>query len=174
MFQNAAIDVAIALILMYLMLSLLCTTINEFIATKLKLRAKSLASALEQLLDDNNLYNNFYLHGLVVTNKRATAVAPQSTASGVASVASAVTYAASATTSSVKNMISPSAAVAPAPPAPPKPTPVAPATPPAAPALVAAAPAPPPEQHHPSYLSSRTVALALIGSLDPTKPLPGM
>ena len=52
MFQNAAIDVTIALILMYLMLSLLCTVINEFIATKLKLRAKSLASALEQLLDN--------------------------------------------------------------------------------------------------------------------------
>ena len=47
MFQNAAIDVAIALMLMYLMLGLLCTVINECIATKLKIRAKSLASALE-------------------------------------------------------------------------------------------------------------------------------
>jgi hypothetical protein len=83
MFQNAAIDVAIALILMYLMLSLLCTVINEFIATKLKLRAKSLASALEQLLDNQTLRDTFYRHGLIVTNKRATATGPQSTVSGV-------------------------------------------------------------------------------------------
>ncbi len=105
MFQNAAIDVAIALILMYLMLSLLCTVINEFIATKLKLRAKSLASTLEQLLDNQTLRDTFYRHGLIVTNKRATAIGPQSTVSGVSSIASGV-----------RNMIS---GAPPAPPAPP-------------------------------------------------------
>ena len=52
MINNVALDVAIGLILMYLMLSLLCTVINEFIATQLDLRAKSLAAALTSLLDD--------------------------------------------------------------------------------------------------------------------------
>lgn len=161
MFQNAAIDVAIALILMYLMLSLLCTVINEFIATKLKLRAKSLASALEQLLDNQTLRDTFYRHGLIVTNKSATAIGPQSTVSGVTSIASGV-----------KNMISGPPA---APPAPPVAPPAPPAAPPVAPpAPVASAPAPAAKQDHPSYLSSRSVALALIGSLDPTKPLPGI
>src|SRR5437016_4874239 len=91
MFQNAAIDVAIALILMYLMLSLLCTVINEFIATKLQLRAKSLASALEKLLDSDALRGTFYRHGLIVATKRATATAivPQSTLSGLTGAASA-------------------------------------------------------------------------------------
>jgi len=50
MFPTPAMDVAIGLILMYLMLSLLCTVVNEFIATKLSLRSKSLAAAIEQLI----------------------------------------------------------------------------------------------------------------------------
>lgn len=169
MFQNAAIDVAIALILMYLMLSLLCTVINEFIATKLKLRAKALASVLEQMLDNQTLRDAFYRHGLIVTNKRATATGPQSTVSGVTSVASAtasaVTSGASAVASGVRNMIS----------GPPVAPPVAPPAPPAAAAApVASAPAPANHEDHPTYLSGRSVALALIGSLDPTKPLPGI
>src|SRR5262245_3633819 len=128
MFQNAAIDVAIALILMYLMLSLLCTVINEFIATKLKLRAKALASTLEQLLDNQTLRDTFYRHGLIVTNKRATATGPQSTVSGVTSIASGI-----------RTMISGPPA---APPAVPVVPPVAPPAPlAAAPAPVASAPA---------------------------------
>ena len=47
MFQNAAIDVAIGLILMHLMLSLLCTVVNEFIATKLELRFHAEGCAAE-------------------------------------------------------------------------------------------------------------------------------
>jgi hypothetical protein len=153
MFQNAAIDVTIALILMYLMLSLLCTVINEFIATKLKLRAKSLASAIEQLLDNQALRNAFYRHGLIVTSVRATATGPQSTMSGVSSVASGVR----------DMMIS----------RPPAELSTQPATSPAAPSgLVVSVPAPMAPESHPSYLSSRSVALALIASLDPAKPLP--
>ncbi len=146
MFQNAAIDVATALILMYLTLSLLCTVINEFIATKLKLRANSLASALEQLLDYQPLRDAFYGHGLIATNKSAAAVGPQSTLGGIARAAR-----------DVRRMIS----------HPPAASPAAGAKP------AAEAPAPAPQKdQHPSYLSSRSVALALIGSLDPKKPVP--
>ena len=162
MFQNAAIDLAIALILMYLLLSLLCTVINEFIATKLKLRAKSLASALEQLLDAKTLRDTFYRHGLIVTNKRAAATGPQSTVSGVSSVAtvtaSAVKTGASVVASRVRNMMS----------RPPASSPAAP------PAPVPSTRTPSAREEHPSYLSGRSVALALIGSLDPSKPVPGM
>ncbi len=162
MFQNAAIDVAIALILMYLILSLLCTVINEFIATKLKLRAKSLASAIEQLLDNQTLRDSFYRHGLIATNKSATAIGPQSTVSGVACVASATASAvasgANVVASSVSHMMGRPLAAPPA----------------AAAAPAAGAPAPSAHEDHPSYLSGRSVALALIGSLDRAKPLPGI
>src|SRR4051812_18861541 len=152
MMQNPAIDVAIGLILMYLLLSLLCTVINEFIATKLKLRAKSLASALEQLLDHPPLRVTFYQHGLIATNRRATAIGPQSTLSGIGSIASA---ARSAVVSGVKSIRTAPAA--------------APSADPSVPAVAPSAPA----TGHPAYLSGGSIALALIGSLDLTKPVPG-
>jgi len=133
MLQNAALDVAIALAVMYLSLSLLCTTINEFIATKLKLRAKSLAGALEQLLDHPPLRAAFYRHGLIMSIGRATATGPQTTWSGVKAMAHAAWTMARS---------------------------------PAASAPAAAS--------HPSYISARSVALALIGSLDATKPVPAI
>ncbi len=74
MIQNAALDVAIALALMYLMLSLLCTIINEFIASKLLgLRAASLASGLQQILDDPLVRQKFYGHGLIAGSTNAVA-----------------------------------------------------------------------------------------------------
>lgn len=157
MLQNAAIDVAIGLILMYLMLSLLCTTVNEYIATKLSLRANSLSSALEELLDNGTLRTAFYDHGLIVGTKRTVAT-------GTQSIANAVTDVATAATQSIKRLMGPApVALALQPP-------VAPAQPPAAPAQ----PALDATKDHPSYLSGNTVALALIGSLTPGTPIPGM
>ncbi|HEY2153818.1 MAG TPA: hypothetical protein VGH34_23635 [Vicinamibacterales bacterium] len=76
MFQSAALDVAIGLVLMYLLLSLVCTVINEFISSQLSLRSKSLASALREMLDDPNVRAAFYKQGLVASAisavKRAT------------------------------------------------------------------------------------------------------
>lgn len=60
MSQNAAIDIAIGLVLMYLLLSLSCTVINEYIAARLNLRSKSLEVGLRQLLDDPALRDAFY------------------------------------------------------------------------------------------------------------------
>jgi hypothetical protein len=73
MFQNAATDVAIGLILMYLMLSLLCTVVNEFIASCLKLRSRHLAAGLKELLDDPAVRNAFYDQGLIAGTKMALA-----------------------------------------------------------------------------------------------------
>jgi hypothetical protein len=142
MFQNAAIDVAIALALMYLLLSLACTVINEYIATKLNLRSKSLEVALQAILDDPGLRRAFYAHGLVAGTKNAVAKAadlmPQS--------------------DPLAQIPPPAAAPAPTvPPGPPaQPVAAAPPAPPAAPA---------PLSTHPSYVSTETFVLALVGSL---------
>jgi hypothetical protein len=101
--SNAVIDIAIGLILMYLVLSMLATVINEFIATKLKLRASTLRDGLAQILDNPTLKDQFYKHGLVATGNSAVGG----------------------------------------------------------------------DDSHVSYMSGRTFALAVLGSLDPTKPLPG-
>lgn len=98
--SNAALDVAIALVLMYLVLSLIATIINEIIATFFALRAANLAGAIGQIIDVPVLKADFYNHGLVAGTRDAVG-------------------------------------------------------------------------KHVSYMSGDTFALALLASLDPTKPLPG-
>jgi hypothetical protein len=101
---------------------------------------------LEKMLDDKTLHDTFYKHGLIIGSSHATATGAQSTLGAVTSMVSS-----SPTT-----------------------TPVPTRTPPATPAPVAAAtPTIDPKADHPSYLSGRTVALALLGSLDPSKTVPG-
>lgn len=62
---NAMIDVAIGLILMYLVLALICTSVNEFIANIFSMRAKTLRAGLEHLIDDKVLLSQFKDHGLI-------------------------------------------------------------------------------------------------------------
>jgi hypothetical protein len=73
MIQNTVLDVAVGLILMYLMLSLLCTALNEHIASILKLRANSLKLALEQIIDDVDIRKRFYRHGMIAARNNAAA-----------------------------------------------------------------------------------------------------
>jgi hypothetical protein len=101
--SNAFIDIAIGLILMFLVLSMLATVINEFIATRIGLRAKTLKAGLEQILDDQTLRTAFYDHGLIASGNKAVGG----------------------------------------------------------------------DDGHVSYMSGRTFALAVLGSLDPSNPLPG-
>jgi hypothetical protein len=110
MFQNAAIDIAIGLVLMYLVLSLVCTVINEFIATRLDLRSKALAAGLQEILDDPVVRNAFYDHGLITSTRNALTKIGQASLMGGASAAQSV-------------------------------------------------------PQHPSYISSETFVLALVGSL---------
>jgi len=65
--SNAAIDVAVSLILMYLVLSLIVTVLNEAIATAADLRAANLQAALNGLIDDPELRKQFYDHGLIAS-----------------------------------------------------------------------------------------------------------
>ena len=69
--SNAVVDIAIGLMLMYLVLSMLATVINEFIATQLKLRATTLKDGLQHILDDATLRTAFYNHGLIASGNDA-------------------------------------------------------------------------------------------------------
>lgn len=54
MFNSVALDVVIGLIFIYLLYSLLATTISEIIATGLGLRAKNLKRAIARMLEDDD------------------------------------------------------------------------------------------------------------------------
>ena len=62
---SSIIEVAIGLIFIYVLLSLVCSSLKEIIASLLKLRAKTLKKGLERLLTDANTRNEFYSHPLV-------------------------------------------------------------------------------------------------------------
>ena len=49
---SAVLDVAIGMAFLYLLLSIICTTVNEWISGILKTRSKMLEQAIKQLLDD--------------------------------------------------------------------------------------------------------------------------
>jgi hypothetical protein len=123
--NNAAIDVAIGLILMYLLLSLIVTVINEIIAAGADLRAANLKDALTDILDNNTLRQDFYDHGLVASLNKAV----EETKGWFGTIVAWVCK------------------------------------------LIACPPATNNDPHV-SYLSSKTFALALLGSLDTTKPVP--
>lgn len=61
------IDIGIGLMLMYLLLSLICTTLSEIFQNAMRWRAKSLFTAISLLIDNPELRAAFYNHGLVRT-----------------------------------------------------------------------------------------------------------
>lgn len=72
MINNVVLDIAIGLVLMYLVLSLIGTVVNEYISTVMNLRASTLKSAIVSLLDNQTLRANFYNPGLIDGTKQAT------------------------------------------------------------------------------------------------------
>lgn len=71
MFGNV-LDVAIGLVLMYTLLSLICSTINEGVSSLLALRASTLKGALDNLLGDDfaqKVFNHQLVKGLVQKNR---------------------------------------------------------------------------------------------------------
>lgn len=123
---SSVLDVAIGLIFMYLILSLICTTVNELIATVLKLRARNLSKTITALIDDKDLRKAFYDHGLVSNSTVASrAGAREAKAGQTDEVGSAVKGAQSDAAGRAR------------------------------------------DQDHPSYLDPRSVAMALLDSLDP-------
>ena len=62
---GAVIDVGLGVALMYLILSLMCTIINEYIAGWTNVRAKTLASGIEGIIDNPTVLQAFKEHGLI-------------------------------------------------------------------------------------------------------------
>ena len=52
--NNPALDIAIGLVFIYLLYSLLATTIKEFVATIFSYRSRMLELGIEQMLDGKN------------------------------------------------------------------------------------------------------------------------
>jgi len=68
MFGSSVLEVAIGVIFVYLVLSLICTAINEGIATTINKRGKNLFGGIKNLLNDptfTGLAQQVYNHGLV-------------------------------------------------------------------------------------------------------------
>jgi hypothetical protein len=63
--SGTILDVAIGLAVMYLMFSLVATTINEMVATVAALRSKQLCSAIEAIIDHPPLKSAFYDSGII-------------------------------------------------------------------------------------------------------------
>jgi len=59
---SAIIDVTIGMMLMYLLLSLICTAVTEFIASLFKLRARTLKRGMKNLLTDEKTAKAFLRH----------------------------------------------------------------------------------------------------------------
>ncbi|MCL4704414.1 hypothetical protein KJ068_04585 [bacterium] len=68
MFGSVILEIAIGLILVYLLLGLICTAINELVAQALSLRSDTLVQGIRNILDDPNhegLAKELYNHHLI-------------------------------------------------------------------------------------------------------------
>ncbi|MFK7803321.1 MAG: hypothetical protein AB8G95_16925 [Anaerolineae bacterium] len=68
MFGSATLEVILGMIFVFLLLSVICSTINEWIASSFNLRAKTMQSGIRRLLEDPEgqyLAKQFYDHPLI-------------------------------------------------------------------------------------------------------------
>ncbi|MGB8064459.1 MAG: hypothetical protein WCF26_21400 [Candidatus Sulfotelmatobacter sp.] len=72
LFNSTVLDLAIGIVFVYLLLAVMCTTINEWIAGITSVRAKTLAKGIQQLLDQQkgsdstrSFLEDFYAHPLI-------------------------------------------------------------------------------------------------------------
>lgn len=73
MFGSALLDVAVGMVFVYLLLSLICSALNEILETRLKNRAGDLEKGIKGLLGPNTgLVDKLYNHGLIFSLFRGT------------------------------------------------------------------------------------------------------
>src|SRR5580658_4978365 len=68
MFGSEMLDIAIGMIFTYLLLSLICSALNELIERRLKNRATDLEQGIRELLDDEKgtgMVTQLYQHGMI-------------------------------------------------------------------------------------------------------------
>src|SRR5215218_5539567 len=68
MFGLEILDVILGLAFVYLLLSLICSAINEYLASMLNKRGRMLVDGLETLLKDTGLDRHFFDHPLIATH----------------------------------------------------------------------------------------------------------
>lgn len=68
----SVVDTVIGLILIYLLLSVICTSLNELIAGLLRLRARVLHAEIRQMLGDDRVLRAFWNTGLIRSLSRPT------------------------------------------------------------------------------------------------------
>jgi hypothetical protein len=90
LFNSIVLDWAIGIVFVYLLLAIICTTINEWIAGATKVRSKTLEKAIAQLLDNqpsgtapgavDSFLRQFYAHplitGMMAPNRTGAAAHP--------------------------------------------------------------------------------------------------
>ena len=73
MFGSELLDVAIGMVFVFLLLSLICSALNELLETALRNRAGDLATGIKELLGkDTGLVEKLYNHGLIFALYRGT------------------------------------------------------------------------------------------------------
>jgi hypothetical protein len=65
MFGSAFLEVIIGLTFVYILLSIVCSALNELIAQVFKMRGKVLKDGIKRLLTDDEIRNKFYRHPLI-------------------------------------------------------------------------------------------------------------
>src|SRR5580658_5626161 len=74
LFGSTILDVALGLVFVYLLLAIMCTTVNEWVASLFKIRSQMLEKGIRQLLDAqpgaiesgvNGFLTEFYRHPLI-------------------------------------------------------------------------------------------------------------
>jgi hypothetical protein len=65
MFGSPVLEIAIGIVFVYLLLSLVCSALNEMIEAALRNRAKDLEKGIRSVLADENLADKFYDHALI-------------------------------------------------------------------------------------------------------------
>ncbi|MBY5840387.1 hypothetical protein J3P71_19075 [Rhizobium leguminosarum] len=59
------VEVCMSMAFLYLVLSLMCTTMNEIIATMFRFRARDLAGAIDIFIDNKDVLKKFYANGMI-------------------------------------------------------------------------------------------------------------
>lgn len=67
MFGTAILETVIGVVLLYTILSLVCTAINEFIAQIIQLRTKNLVKGIDNLINNDAIKKDFFKHPLIVS-----------------------------------------------------------------------------------------------------------
>lgn len=150
---SGILDIAIGLVFTYPILSLICTILNEMIATSLSLRGRQLNQALTIILDNIQIRKAFYNNGLIASSQTASRGGGDDTVTAWKLIRSSLWPGGRDALDARPS--DPTGSGAPANGANPKP------------AVGATATGQPKDKEHPSYFDSRIFAMALLDSLDP-------